>query len=408
MSTPHQRPRILFFCESVSLAHVARPLALATALDPTRYDIHIAAGDAFTQFLDPYAFTRHHLTCIPRETFARRLSYGLPLYDAQTLDREISEDTALLRQIQPDLVVGDFRLSLGISARQSSIPYATISNAYWSPAADLSTDVPPTAITRILSPSLIRPFFRQMQRFIFSRHARPHVRARARYNLSPIPEDLRNVYTDADHTLYMDIPELFPDVSFADTEHLLGMITWSPDVALQPDLVAWLHDKTPSTPICYVTLGSSGAHALLPQIVATLGKLPVRAVVSSAGKPFPFPVPENVRVFPFLSGDMLIGLSDLVVSNGGSPTSSQALTAGKPVVGIISNMDQMLNMERVTRQGAGILLREDLFTPQAFTDAILRSITEPSFRESADRLRTKALHHDFRENFRSFVSQTLS
>ena len=47
------------------------------------------------------------------------------------LDQE--NDLALIKSYRPDLIVGDFRLSLSISARVAGIPYAAISSAHWSP-----------------------------------------------------------------------------------------------------------------------------------------------------------------------------------------------------------------------------------------------------------------------------------
>ncbi len=39
-------------------------------------------------------------------------------------------DLALLEEIGPDLVIGDFRLSLGISCRVLGIPYVSLVNAH--------------------------------------------------------------------------------------------------------------------------------------------------------------------------------------------------------------------------------------------------------------------------------------
>ena len=58
-------------------------------------------------------------------------------------------------------------------------------------------------------------------------------------------------------------------------------------------------------------------------------------------------------------------LADLVVCNGGSLTTQQALAAGKPVLGIASNMDQFLNMGPIEAFGAGITLRADRVSASA-------------------------------------------
>lgn len=401
------KPRILFFCESVSLAHLARPLALAAALDPERYDIHIASGDAFRQFFDACPFTRHTLTTISRDEFARRLSLGAPLYDEQTLEREVAEDLALMERVRPDLVIGDFRLSLAVSARVRKVPYALIANAYWSPAARAIYEPPPTLFTRMLPLPIVRFFFNRFRSAIFAQHASAHNAVRARRSLPLLQSDIAHLYTDADTVLYADLPELFSECRFLPTEKFLGLVTWSPEASLPSAVAEWVQSREPSQ-LCYVTLGSSGASDLLPLILRTLGTLPLCAVVSSAGTVAKVAVPPNVLLVPFVSGDSMASRADLIISNGGSATTNQALAAGKPIIGIASNMDQMLNMQRIASQGAGILLRADRLTTKRLASAITRVLVSSSFSESASRIGALANQHDFKENFRQFVAQSLS
>src|SRR5262245_25100230 len=128
-----RRKRILFVAEAVTLAHVARPVYLARGLDAARYDVHLACDGRYDRLLGELPFARHPLHSISGEQFLRALDQGSPLYDAATLDAYVQEDVALLKALAPDVVVGDFRLSLAVSARLTNTPYATISNAYWSP-----------------------------------------------------------------------------------------------------------------------------------------------------------------------------------------------------------------------------------------------------------------------------------
>ena len=51
----------------------------------------------------------------------------------------------------------------------------------------------------------------------------------------------------------------------------------------------------------------------------------------------------------------------MVICNGGSLTSYQALAAGKPIIGLPSNLDQFLNMQALERSGAGVGIRADRF-----------------------------------------------
>lgn len=66
--------------------------------------------------------------------------------------------------------------------------------------------------------------------------------------------------------------------------------------------------------------------------------------------------------------------AQLVVCNGGSPTTNQAFTHGVPVLGIARNMDQFLNMRAIERYGAGVMLRSDR-VDYARIDAALARLT---------------------------------
>lgn len=100
----------------------------------------------------------------------------------------------------------------------------------------------------------------------------------------------------------------------------------------------------------------------------------------------PLAPPSNARVAAYLPGDLVASRSCLVVCNGGSPTSNQALAAGVPVLGIASNMDQFLNMCSIVSACAGRMLRADRLTPNLIRSVCLDIIHDQIFRNSALRI----------------------
>ena len=145
-----QRKTILFVAEAVTLAHVGRPLALAGALDARRYDVHFACAPGHQAMLAGGALTYWPITSIPGAQFLAALAAGRPVYDEATLRRYVEDDRRLLAEVRPDLVVGDFRLSLSVSARLARVPYVTVSNAYWSPYVRQHYRVPAIPLSRHL------------------------------------------------------------------------------------------------------------------------------------------------------------------------------------------------------------------------------------------------------------------
>ncbi len=80
----------------------------------------------------------------------------------------------------------------------------------------------------------------------------------------------------------------------------------------------------------------------------------------------------------YLPGEAAAARSAVVVCNGGSLTTQQALVAGVPVIGVAGNLDQHLNMEAVERAGAGVLLRTERLKSQRVAGAVMQVISRSS------------------------------
>jgi UDP:flavonoid glycosyltransferase YjiC (YdhE family) len=98
----------------------------------------------------------------------------------------------------------------------------------------------------------------------------------------------------------------------------------------------------------------------------------------------------------------------LVICNGGSPATQQALAEGVPVLGIARNMDQLLNMNFVVASGAGLRLRSDeVNIPRLRThaEAILKN---ESFRAAASRLAADMRAYDAPARFAEILRAAAS
>jgi UDP:flavonoid glycosyltransferase YjiC (YdhE family) len=375
------RTRVLFVAEAVTLAHVARPAALARSLDPERYEVIFASADRFRSLLGDLPFPVRTIESIEQSKFAENLAHGRPLHDEETLRSYVRADLALLGDVNPHVVVGDLRQSLSISARVAGVPFVTILNAYWSPYARQRYTVPEVRATRVLGVRLADEAFHLLCRVIMASHCRPMNRVRRENGLPSIGHDLRRMYADADYVLYADAAEMIPTFDLPDTHRFAGPVLWSP--ALNPP--AWWDQVPTDRPCIYVTPGSSGASTILGSVFEALAEEPV-TVLAAAADVRAAAAPPNAFTAKYLPGVQAARRSSLVISNGGSPTSQQALSEGVPVLGIASNMDQHLSMSYVEQTGAGIALRSEHATPANVRAAVRRLLAEPSFRSSAQRI----------------------
>ena len=76
-----------------------------------------------------------------------------------------------------------------------------------------------------------------------------------------------------------------------------------------------------------------------------------------------------------------------VICNGGSPTCYQAFSAGVPVIGIASNLDQYLNMRAVENANAGVLIRPQQVRSRLATD-VHTALASKMLTQSAQQLRS--------------------
>ena len=116
---------------------------------------------------------------------------------------------------------------------------------------------------------------------------------------------------------------------------------------------------------------------------------------------------ENLFLAGFLPGLHACRRAQLVLCNGGSPAAYQALSVGAPVLGIASNMDQLLNMQAVERKGAGILIRPGQLTSESLKKAAAKLIESPEYRLVAKQIAEECSRFQASSKFAELVSKIL-
>lgn len=373
------RPTVLFVADAVTLAHVARPVALAKGLDSSQFNIVLACDPRYQALLEGLPFPILPIQSLSSERFLSAAARGNPLYDTSTLRNYVHEDLALLESVRPNAVVGDHRLSLAISARVASVPYLGIINAYWSPYAEQALPLPDLPMNRWLGTRLAQSLFNLAWPVASAYHSLPLNRVRHEYGLPSLGWDWRHPYTDADWTLYPDASELVPTRGLPPNHSYLGPVQWSPPVGLP----SWWHELPTDRPLIYATLGSSGHPGLLSSVLQALADLPLTVVATTAGRAAVATPPPNARLVDYAPGDQLAARADLMICNGGSLTVYQALAAGKPLIGIASHMDQHLSMRYVELAGVGVRLRSEELDGNRLRAAVQRILSDEPARQRA-------------------------
>lgn len=385
------------------MAHFVRPLALAESLDSERYEVHFYTPPSFSRYLQNKPFAVGELASMPGEQFLANIAKGAPLFPSSVLRQYVNQERELFARLRPDLVIGDMRLSLPVSARLEGVLHAVIVSAYWSPYARRRSIIPSLPITRLMSPRLLNPFFRLTEPLAFAVHVRPINRVRTEYGLPPLPADIRAMYTDADYVLYADIPEFVPTTNLPETHHYVGICPWTPPT---PKPEWWDRMRADSRPKIFVALGSSGPLKALPRLLKVLEKMRVSVLLSTSGRSMPA-VADSVYVADLLPFAEAARESSAVVSHGGSSSVYPSLAAGTPVLGIPSNADQQLSAAVLEESGAGLGVRIEDASEKRLGDAMERLLFQPKYRAEAQKWARVFARYDSGALFRQFVSEVL-
>src|ERR1019366_3744980 len=107
-----QRKKILFMAEGITMTHVARPAALAEALDPAEWDVYFRTPKRYHPLLRQTFCGLGDLQTIDPTMFLESLAHGRVLYSEEAIRGYVRDDQRIFEEVRPDLVIGDYRLSL--------------------------------------------------------------------------------------------------------------------------------------------------------------------------------------------------------------------------------------------------------------------------------------------------------
>ncbi len=372
-----KKSTLLILPYTPTLSHISRPLEVAKLLKSEGFEILFAGFNtrkSKSSFIEDEGFK-----CLPLyepdpDILFNNIRQGdLSFVSKSTLMDMIKADILLFKRIKPDLILTDGRFSAMISTQICNIPHAAIVNAS-------STEYRSVPYIPILDQLSKRINSKKLHGFcdtinlniemaVFDAFMNTFTKLSKKFNLSR-KVTATNCLEGKDITFLADIPEYFPVKNKPDNYHYIGPITWKRS-GFTP-MPEWWPLPENNTKKIYITMGTTGEGNLFSKIYHQFKRSDFTSIVTTGGQSDNFEtVPDKIYVENFMDGEKILQNSDLVVCHGGNGTIYQALSMGKPIIGIPTIPDQDFNMRRVEALGVGVrvTMKDALKSPQLITDA---------------------------------------
>ena len=370
--------------EADILAHLSRPLEIASALKDLGHEVVFAGSGRYIHLATERGFPVVQATSLDKEQALACARSGRGNFlDDRVLRQKVAEDRRILKEVTPDLVLGDFRMSLTISCELDSFPLAMILNGTWTKSYAVRMKAPEHFLpTRLFGKRVVNILAPLLKRSVLWWDAAPFRRYRRELGL-PVRTNLLDHWR-GDLTLIADTPEFAPTTDLPPDYHYIGPIIWEPNLPAPP----WLDELDPDRPVIYFTMGSTGHARFFELAVELFGNGPYQGIMTTAGLARFAHLPSNFRAVDYAPGSLLMQKSNLVVCQGGSGTIYQAMAAGCTITGIPTMHDQEFNLDRVEALGVGRKLSDLHFRKEHLSAAVEEVLQNPKIAENTARQAT--------------------
>ncbi|MCB0369122.1 MAG: hypothetical protein KDD45_06620 [Bdellovibrionales bacterium] len=350
------------------MAHPTRSWALAEKLDKNEFEIHFATPKNYHVYLNNFSnnFSLYDLPTITNETFNVRLFLAKFPYQMSELKQNLQYDNQLIQKVKPDFIVSDFRPSAPVASKVNHIPLINLIQYHWHPNFKRKPLIPNIRFRQIFGRKLLKiltPFAESL----VLKNQLEIINEFLSVNHVDTVDNLFEFYCLGDYLIFPDCQTIFPDAKLKINETFIGPLIWNNTITPWPKL--WPSSKSKRLS-AYISLGSTGNHALVPDIVDSLKQANFEIFLSTSGIKTNANLIAGVHSADFIPINKLLPMIDIMICNGGTSTTYHSLSMKTPVFSFPNNLDQYLHVTQLQRFGLTDFEEFDSFSRTRFLNKI--------------------------------------
>lgn len=383
---------LLFAPCAFNLAETSRMLEIAKAVarDPVAskaFQIHfISDGGDFEPLIEKHRFflTRMEPRLTPEkiEHIAKvdRGEKFTPAFADGEMIQRVENELATLKRLAPAAVVTGSYPSIPVTCRVLKVPLVWVVQSTWLPdffkhGAGMTDHVRPAAIKAVTDLCILA-----FINFWIKRGFLNSVNRAAKHFGIPGYDSIFD-YWRGDITLVAEPPE-FSGVKLPPNHFFIGPLIPNDEFPMPEEIRDIPLDK----PLIYFAMGSSGTPEIVARIIESFEGKPYRVIAPvkfQLSQARNVHIPSNVLVTDWLPALQVNKMVNLAVIHGGIGTVMTAALAGKPVVGVGMQMEQVANLACLERLGFAIRIRKSSNPSRKLQEAVAKLLTDQRAKSKA-------------------------
>lgn len=375
---------ILVFSEGISMAHVVRPLVLASALKKRGYNVVVACPDFRKSYFQNADLQTISLPIGDPGAIYKRIREGQRMFGNDNLF--VDEDLKLIDSVKPCLICADFRVTALLIAEKLSIPAISISSSTCHPGFDRGGTIPDAQAKPHWMPLGVLDFaFSHLPRFVMDKiidhHTEPLHQLSDQLAVRQYPS-FYDYLCLGDLCILVDHPEIMPVNNLRPSDIFYGPMLWHPQSSTNAssgnDDYSSLKRGIKTV---YISLGTQDSLSLdfLNETLSQLLANNFQVVLSRGHRAANISVEHPLlHVFDFVDEEALSPLVDLVIYHGGSLTSYHWLSKAIPMIALPGFSDPHYYALAIKRLGVGNYFRPSRLKPTQLVKSIAELLSNPS------------------------------